>query len=170
MFSGKFTLIIDSPSFNCYLVYLERNLPRTRPDLNNATGAKIRMGEAAVMRSCRVTEMEYATLLNRDIKPAAALQISERDVTVAIRQLLWTCGIWHFKHWGGPMGEKGIADIIGCYNGRMIAIEIKKPGGKATGDQLRFLASVNQAGGIGFTASSTEDVVVGLGLQSRFLL
>ena len=64
----------------------------------------------------------------------------------------------------------GISDIIGCYNGRMIAIEIKKPGGKATGDQLRFLASVNQAGGIGFMASSTEDVVVGLGLQSRFLL
>jgi len=68
------------------------------------------------------------------------------------------------------MGEKGVADIIGCWKGRMIAIEIKKPGGKATHAQLSFLECVNQAGGIGFVADSIEVVIRELGLQDRFLV
>lgn len=125
------------------------------------------------MRSYRVNTMaEYEALKARDTKAIKRLpvpKITEHDVTVNIRQLLRTCGIWHYKHWGGPMGERGISDIIGCYQGRMIAIEIKKPRGKATGEQLVFLDCVNKAGGIGFIASSTEDVIVGLELQKRFL-
>ncbi len=114
--------------------------------------------------------VEFEVLKNRNIKRRAPrLQVTEHDVTVAIRQLLRTCGIWHFKHWAGPMSEKGISDIIGCYNGRMVAIEIKKPGCKATPAQVAFLDAVRAAGGVGFVATSTEDVIEGLGLEDRFL-
>jgi hypothetical protein len=39
-----------------------------------------------------------------------------------------------------PFGEKGIADIIACSpEGRFWAIEVKKPGGKPSSDQISFL-------------------------------
>jgi hypothetical protein len=112
---------------------------------------------------------EFEELKRRNVQKAVVPKITEREVTAAIRQILRTCGIWHFKHWGGPMGEKGVSDLIGCHQGRMVAIEVKKPGGKASGDQLAFLDNVGKAGGIGFVASSVEDVIKGLDLQDRFL-
>lgn len=68
------------------------------------------------------------------------------------------------------MGEKGVSDIIGCKDGRMIAIEIKTPGGKVTSHQQRFIDRVNEAGGVAFVARSIEDVIEGLGLKARMLL
>ena len=97
-------------------------------------------------------------------------KITEHALTLGIRQLLNMHRIWHFKHWGGPMGEKGVSDIIGCHNGRMFAIEIKTQAGRVTPYQQRFLDRVNDAGGIGFVARSIEDVVEGLGLKARMLL
>lgn len=96
--------------------------------------------------------------------------ISEHALTLGIRQLLKYHRVWHFKHWGGPMGEKGVADIIGCHNGRMFAIEIKTQAGRLTPYQQRFLDRVNAAGGVAFVARSIEDVVEGLGLKARMLL
>jgi len=97
-------------------------------------------------------------------------KITEHALTLGIRQLLNMHRIWHFKHWGGPMGEKGVSDIIGCKDGRMIAIEIKTPAGKVTPYQQRFIDRVNAAGGLAFVARSIEDVVEGLGLKARMLL
>jgi VRR-NUC domain len=91
----------------------------------------------------------------------------EQALTRAIRDLLWASGVWHFKHWGGPMGEPGIADIIGCYQGRFIAIEIKRPKGIVSPEQKAFLDRVNDAGGRGFVARSIEDVITGLDLGGR---
>ena len=68
------------------------------------------------------------------------------------------------------MGYPGVADIIGCYKGRMIAIELKSPTGKATPEQVRFIQNVNDAGGIAFVAKTLDEVIEGLGLQDRFLL
>lgn len=94
----------------------------------------------------------------------------EGQLTKSVKALLRAAGIFHYKHWGGPMGYPGVADIIGCYKGRMIAIELKAPNGKATPDQERFLQNVNDAGGIGFIAKSLDEVIDGLGLNDRFLI
>ena len=59
-----------------------------------------------------------------------------------------------------PVGEKGISDVIGCSpQGTFVAVEVKKPGGKASPDQLRFLEEVRQRGGIGILAFSLDDVI-----------
>ena len=95
----------------------------------------------------------------------------EALLTRAVRSLLNAAGIMHWKHYGGgPIGEKGIADIIGCYKGRMIALELKAPNGKVSYYQQRFLDSVKAAGGIALVVRSLEDVIVGLGLDHRFLI
>lgn len=53
---------------------------------------------------------------------------------------------------------KGSSDLIGIYEGRFLAIEVKTPKGRATKHQMNFLNAVNAAGGIGFIAKSPEDV------------
>lgn len=83
----------------------------------------------------------------------------EADITRRIRQYLDMRGIFHWKQWQGPMSQpRGVADILGCLCGKMLAIEVKKPGGKLTEFQQRFLDAVNSSGGIAFLATSVDDV------------
>jgi len=57
-------------------------------------------------------------------------------------------------------GKKGISDIIGILDdGRWLAIECKTEKGKASLDQLYFLAEIAKRGGVAFVARSIEDVV-----------
>ena len=54
---------------------------------------------------------------------------------------------------------KGIADITGVMpGGRFLACEVKTPKGKPSPEQILYLANVNAAGGLGFFATSVEDV------------
>ena len=99
--------------------------------------------------------------------PIAQKPPTEAELTKQIRYVLKIFRVWHFKHWGGPMGEKGIADILGIYNGKFLAIEIKTHRGRVSPEQQRFLDNVNQHGGIGFVARSVEDVAEALGLTLK---
>ncbi len=56
------------------------------------------------------------------------------------------------------VGQKGISDIIGCWRGRFLAIEVKSKS-KPTQFQLDFLYEINSRGGIGFVAYNLEDVI-----------
>lgn len=57
---------------------------------------------------------------------------------------------------------KGTADILGVMKGVFVAIEVKRPGGKVSEDQLRFIERVNKLGGVAFIAHSVVDVKNGL--------
>ena len=94
----------------------------------------------------------------------------EALLTRSVRQLLDAAGIWHYKAWGGPMSAPGIPDIIGCFKGRFIGIEIKAPNGKVSEYQAEFLRRINAAGGIGFVARNLDTVIDKLGLGDRFLI
>ncbi len=58
--------------------------------------------------------------------------------------------------------EPGCSDIIACLAGRFVAIEVKRPGKKATDAQTSFLDSVRQAGGVAFVADSVEVTQISL--------
>jgi Holliday junction resolvase len=79
----------------------------------------------------------------------------EKKVKNAVRKVLDRLGIYHFMPPGMGLGRSGISDIIGCYNGRFIAIECKAGKGKTTALQERELAAVKAAGG--FTYIARED-------------
>ena len=66
------------------------------------------------------------------------------------------------------MSEKGISDIIGIYQGRPLAIEIKTERGRLSEHQERFLERWKAAGGIAIVARSPNDVVKRLGLPVLF--
>ena len=52
----------------------------------------------------------------------------------------------------------GNPDIICCYRGRFVAIEVKQPGKNPTALQKLKMERIAEAGGIAFTARSVSDV------------
>lgn len=95
--------------------------------------------------------------------------MKEKAITQAIRGLLRSLNIFHWKEHGGLGSAPGVPDIVGCYQGRMLAIEVKTDRGRVSEHQQRFIDNINAAGGLAFVARSVDDVIVALGFQNRFL-
>jgi len=57
-----------------------------------------------------------------------------------------------------PYRIKGVADIIGIWKERPLAIEVKSGKGRLSLEQKSFLSAWGAAGGIGIAAWSVEDV------------
>lgn len=54
--------------------------------------------------------------------------------------------------------RNGVADILGVYKGKPLAIEVKSKKGYPTVEQKAFLAEFEKMGGIAILARSIEDV------------
>ena len=94
---------------------------------------------------------------------------TEAEITKAIRHILKTCGIWHWKVHQSLGSTPGIPDIVGIYRGKFIAIEVKAAKGKVSDNQVRKISEINAAGGHAFVARSVDDVINALDLHDRFL-
>lgn len=57
------------------------------------------------------------------------------------------------------LADAGTADLIACYRGRYLAIEVKDHKGKVRPEQEQFIQEVNDAEGRGFIARSVDDVI-----------
>lgn len=70
-------------------------------------------------------------------------------------------GGFFYKTHGGPYARAGQSDILGCVEGRFVAIEIKMPGKLSTVTELQqaFLDSVLAAGGIAGATTTPEGAV-----------
>lgn len=55
------------------------------------------------------------------------------------------------------VGGDGGADLIGCYRGRFLAVEIKTPTGRQSPEQITFAACVERNGGEYVVLRSVED-------------
>ncbi len=84
---------------------------------------------------------------------------TEADVLKECKAILRTLGIWHRRLEGigkivsGASGSvmtasdmKGMPDLLACKNGRLIAIEVKAPGGLISSHQWATLTSLANAG------------------------
>jgi hypothetical protein len=103
------------------------------------------------------------------LKPFKIPAQSEAEITRAIRYLLKSQGIWHFKLHQGLGSTPGIPDICGIWKGRALFIEIKTTKGKLSDKQEQKINEINRAGGLAFVARGIDDVIHGLGIQDRFL-
>lgn len=81
----------------------------------------------------------------------------EGRVKTAIKAYLNKLGVWHFSPQGTGFGRSGIPDLVCCFNGGFIGIEVKAPGklNNTTTMQDREIAAINAAGG---TALVVDDV------------
>lgn len=61
--------------------------------------------------------------------------------------------------WRRFTGKKGVSDILGCLpDGRFLAVEVKRPEGKLSPDQMDFLHTIDDLGGVALWVSSTEEL------------
>jgi len=58
----------------------------------------------------------------------------------------------------GSAYSRGWPDVIACYRGRMFALEVKRPGGKASLLQLREVQRWHDAGAIAGVVTSWDEV------------
>ena len=98
----------------------------------------------------------------------------EKDIQKAIIEYLNASGFWVWRNNTGAMvlegkngkkrffraGFPGISDIIGIApDGRFVAIEVKRKGGKVTQNQQAFLNAVRGMGAYGIVAYSLDDAM-----------
>jgi Holliday junction resolvase len=67
-------------------------------------------------------------------------------------------GAYVFKVVGSVMQQKGTPDLLVCYRGRMLGIELKVPGNTPTKLQEVELEKIRQAGGVGAVIEDMESL------------
>lgn len=71
----------------------------------------------------------------------------EKKVKDKVRKALTEAGAYHFMPATHGYGTSGVPDIVGCYRGRMFAIECKAGSNKPTALQIKNLTAIAAAGG-----------------------
>lgn len=90
---------------------------------------------------------------------------TERSITTAIlRRLNGLEGVYLKKTHGGAYSGSGWPDVVGCAQGRFVAMEVKRPGGRLTPLQESQLAHWRAAGAIADTVTSVGEA---MGLLAR---
>lgn len=107
-------------------------------------------------------------------KQKATLPVSEHQIQTAILEYLQFNNIFCWRNNTGAVisqykgktrmfrfGAKGSPDIMAVIEpyGRLLAIEVKRPGKKATPDQSHFLGKLHTAGALTIVATSLEDII-----------
>ncbi len=83
----------------------------------------------------------------------------EKNITRAIMKRLRSEGAWIMKVHGSAYQTAGIPDIIGCYNGRMFAIEVKAPGKRPTLLQQETMMDLVRHGAAVGVATSVDEAM-----------
>jgi len=87
----------------------------------------------------------------------------ERDITTKIlKALRKTGGFWLKTH--GSAFTANQPDIIGCYNGKYIALEVKRPSARdnLTTGQFAVLENIKDALGVAVVVTSVEEALASL--------
>ena len=83
----------------------------------------------------------------------------EAPITKKIMKTLKEMGAFRYKTHGAIDQQRGLPDIICCYKGRFIGLEVKRPGRDATELQAFTIKQIRLAGGIAGVVHSVEEAV-----------
>jgi hypothetical protein len=75
-----------------------------------------------------------------------------------------------FKKIRGSMGMRGILDIIGCWEGRYIELEVKTERGRLSPEQKARMEEIRAAGGMAEVVRSLEEVHRIFGQEGRIVV
>lgn len=85
--------------------------------------------------------------------------MKEGALVTKIKMYLKDKGAYVEKIWGGGFQAAGIPDLIACYKGRFLGIEVKLDYNKPSEIQKAKLKLINKSGGVGIVAYSLSDVI-----------
>lgn len=72
----------------------------------------------------------------------------EKNFENRIKKFLKDKGAYYVKYWGGGTFTKaGVPDILACFNGRFLAVEVKASNGKPSALQIAHLKQIDERGG-----------------------
>lgn len=80
----------------------------------------------------------------------------EKVVKDKVTSVLKSEGVYHFFPATHGYGRSGVPDIVGCVNGRFIAIECKANGNKPTALQIREIESIRKCNGVAVVVDETN--------------
>lgn len=76
---------------------------------------------------------------------------SEKNFENRVKKYLNEKGAYVIKYWGGGnFTRSGVPDLLVCYRGRFLGLEIKAENGKPSELQLHHLEQIRKAGGYAF--------------------
>jgi len=112
-----------------------------------------------------LTKQKNPTLLKLKTEKESDIQRAILEYLLAKKVFCWrnhTTGVYDprkkvFRSLTGAGALKGVADILGIYQGRPLAIEVKTRKGKPNEFQVAFLDKFRASGGIAFIACSVDD-------------
>lgn len=84
--------------------------------------------------------------------------MKEKHIENQIKKYLKNIGAYVVKYHGETYSTAGVPDLIVCYKGRFIALEVKNEKGKTTKLQDAHLQQIKEAGGISAVVRSVEEV------------
>ena len=71
-----------------------------------------------------------------------------KNFEMRVRKYLESKGAYVLKYVGGSQTKKGVPDLLVCYKGKFIALEMKAPKGNDTGElQNKNIDWIREAGG-----------------------
>lgn len=82
----------------------------------------------------------------------------EKIIENKIKLFLKSKGAYYVKYFGNQFSQVGVPDILCCYKGRFIGIEVKNEKGKTSALQDINLEQIKNAGGVSLVARSVTDV------------
>lgn len=87
------------------------------------------------------------------------LKVKESDIRKLIRDYLHLKGYFCYYNLQGLGCFPGLPDLVAVKNGKVIHIEVKKPGCKPSEKQVEFQRRLEAHGGIYIVATGIEDLV-----------
>lgn len=72
----------------------------------------------------------------------------ESTIVRRIKSVAEKRGAFVFKTHGSPQQVKGLPDLVLCYRGRFIGMEVKVPGNKPTNLQIHRMEQIRDADGM----------------------
>jgi len=85
--------------------------------------------------------------------------MKEKQIENAIKKYLASKEIYFVKHHATKFSKVGVPDILACWQGKFVGIEVKTPSGRLTPLQLHNLDHIRRNGGISIVARCLEDVM-----------
>lgn len=82
----------------------------------------------------------------------------EKNIENKIKSYLKSKGAYYVKYFGNQFSQVGVPDILACYKGMFIGIEVKNEKGKTSPLQDVNIKQIQDAGGYSIVARSVEDV------------
>lgn len=82
---------------------------------------------------------------------------TETQITKSIVRVVKRRKAWVVKFHGGKATRAGVPDLLLCYLGFFVALEVKRPGEKATPIQEHEMSLIRAAGGVACVVTSVAE-------------